>query len=198
MLPGGVRSRLHGQGRPGERLLVSGAMANLSIPVSELTSFDLPPVCLVTGGHQGVSFRPVKFSWYPRWIPALILVPFGGLLLAAIVALVMTKKAKGELPFSDAGWSRWRTAKLLAGLSILWLFVAIFAGLFFAVQESSAPALALFASALIVPIGANLGLRRRMIQVKKITDAELTIDVPSEAAAREVEARLHGGGVRAA
>ena len=79
---------------------------SLTLPINELNSFDLPPVCLIIGQRESVSFHKVKFAWYPRWVPALIFVPLGGLLLAAIVAAIMTKRAAGELPFSDQGWSR--------------------------------------------------------------------------------------------
>jgi hypothetical protein len=40
----------------------------ITIPSNELNSFGLPPVCVVTGSREGVVFKPVKFSWYPRWV----------------------------------------------------------------------------------------------------------------------------------
>src|SRR5512141_1345766 len=100
-------------------------MTPITIPIAEMNSIDLPPVCISTGAQEEVTFRKVKFAWYPRWVAALILVPYGGLLLAAIVAAVLTKRAKGELPFSNLGWSRWRQAKLFIGLSVVLLFVGL-------------------------------------------------------------------------
>ncbi|HYV48694.1 MAG TPA: hypothetical protein VFA20_27740 [Myxococcaceae bacterium] len=176
-------------------------MSALTLPVNEMSSFDLPPVCLITGERTGVSFRKVKFAWYPRWIPALIFVPFGGLLLAAIVAMILTKKAAGELPFTDAGWSKWRLAKIMVGLDVLWVIFAMFAGIgLLAAAEGSAGGTAAgvlaLASMVAVPVVIYfLFQRKKMITPTRITDTELTINVPNEEAAMAIRQHLTGGRV---
>ena len=82
-------------------------MANISIPQNEMTSFDLPKVCIVTGDTQNVQFRPVKFQWYPRWIGVFGIAP----LIMVILLAVLMRRAKGELPFSDAAWDAWKKGK---------------------------------------------------------------------------------------
>jgi len=175
-------------------------MSALTLPVNELSSFDLPPVCLITGERTGVSFRKVKFAWYPRWVAALIFVPFGGLLLAAIVAMILTKKASGELPFSDAGWSKWRLAKIMVGLDILWVIVALFGGI--AVLSNAEGGVLSFAGPLIffsmvgVPVAVYfLFQRKKMVTPTRITETELTINIPSEEAAMAIRQHLTGGRV---
>jgi hypothetical protein len=91
------------------------ALATVEIPVNEMSSFDLPKVCLVTGATENVVFKPVKFSWYPRWIAVFILV---GWPIALILALTLTKRVKGELPFTEEAYRRWKAQSLLA-ISVL-------------------------------------------------------------------------------
>jgi hypothetical protein len=174
-------------------------MPALTLPVNELSSFDLPPVCLITGARDNVSFRKVKFAWYPRWVAFLIFVPFGGLLLAAIVAMILTKKAAGELPFSDEGWSKWRMAKIMVAVDVLWVIGAMFAGIGFAASETETggviAALA-FSSMVAVPVAIYfLFQRKRMVTPTRITDTDLTIKIPSEEAAAAVRMHLTGGRV---
>jgi hypothetical protein len=171
-------------------------MSAITLPTNELSSFDLPPVCLITGERRDVTFRPVKFSWYPRWVALLIFVPFGGLLLAAIVAMILTKKAAGELPFSDEGWSRWRLAKLMTAVSVLWVIAALFAGSFFLAAESWTAATLGYGSMVVVPLAIYFTLqRKRTVTPARITNTEITLNIPSEEAAFAVREHLHSGRV---
>lgn len=169
-------------------------MPALTLPINELNSFDLPPVCLITGEKGDVTFRKVKFSWYPRWVPLLIFVPFGGLLLALIVALILTKKAAGELPFSARGWSRWQVAKAMTVLSVFWVIGAMFAGIGMAAAERFVETALAFGSMFAVPLVLYFTLQRsRMVTPGRITDTEITLKIPSEEAALAVRDHLHSG-----
>jgi hypothetical protein len=155
-------------------------------------------VCLITGTRDGVSFRKVKFAWYPRWVGALIFVPLGGILLAAIVAMILTKRASGELPFSDRGWSLWRTAKIMVAVDVLWILVAMFGGIGLATSEGDlAPLSAVaFLSMVVVPIAVYFAFQRnKMVTPTRITEAELTLKIPSAEAALAVRQHLGAGRV---
>ncbi len=131
-------------------------MHSVNVPASELTEFDLPRVCVVTGQTQGVEFHPVKFSWYPRWVVALILV---NLLVAAIVAQVLTKKVSGKLPFTPEAHAAWKKGKLLYGLSFVAFLVFIGAMIFAAANDALVVSLLCLAIAIASPVATYFRLR---------------------------------------
>jgi hypothetical protein len=83
----------------------------------------LPMVCMVCGEPATV-VKTKKMSWYPRWVPVLIL---ANILIFAIVAMILTKRARLQAPLCDSHKYHW-TIRLV----ILWvsLFVAGMIGLF--------------------------------------------------------------------
>lgn len=174
-------------------LVASPSMTPITIPIAEMNSIDLPPVCVGTGTRNEVTFRKVKFAWYPRWVWVLIFVPFGGLLLAAVVAAVLTKRAKGELPFSDAAWSRWRLGKILTALAVVVLLASLFGGIILLAQESSGSGALTLLLGLAVPLIAAVIFGRWGPQPVKITDQELTLNIPSAEAAIAIRDHLHAG-----
>lgn len=157
---------------------------------------ELPPVCLVTGEKDQVTFRKVKFSWFPRWVLLLAFVPAGSLLLAGIAALILNKHAEGELPFTDRGWRQWRVARMITPLSIFLALSALVMGLSYTSSDQSAAATLAWVTMIGAPLALYLGLQRnRMVAAARITDTEIALQVPSEAAARAILDRLHPGGM---
>jgi hypothetical protein len=156
---------------------------------------DLPPVCVITGAKDNVVTRKVTLSWFPRWVLLLALVPAGSVLLAGIVALFMTKKASGYLPFSDRGWFRWRVAKIVTPISIFWVLGAIFVGMSFDVATEALQAALAWGAMVAVPLALYWTLQRnRMVVPVRITDSEIALKIPSEEAARAVVDFLYPGG----
>ncbi|WP_404365792.1 B-box zinc finger protein [Corallococcus coralloides] len=121
-------------------------MHHVFLLIQEMNAFDLPPVCVITGERQGVVFKPVAFSWYPGWasrflflgvlvLPLVPLLPIASIVLpiALIVASVMTRQAKGTLPFTEEAWSRWRRTRVIrpiafaAGAGLLIMAAAVLA-----------------------------------------------------------------------
>ncbi|MBI5544073.1 MAG: hypothetical protein HY901_09310 [Deltaproteobacteria bacterium] len=166
-------------------------MPDISIPEKELNSFDLPRVCVISGEREGVVFKPVKFAWYPRWVPILVLV---NLLVAAIVALILTKRAKGELPFTEKAYRRWRLGTALFVVSAVFLVLALFVSLFqFASEHPGRGGLVLLL-AIGAPIGTWFGLvRNKNLVVQRIENGVLVLRTPSAAAAQAFEQHLQGG-----
>ncbi len=173
-------------------------MALLAIPVAELNSFDLPPVCVVSGEDTQVTFRPVKFVWSPRWIPVLIFFPYAGLLLALVVTLAMRKRAAGELPFSETGWERYRRGVWMSRAGLLTLLAGMGGMVALLANHQSGAGVAVGVGGLIATIvlhvtGTNLG-----ISVQRITLTHLELKIPSEAVALRFRERLQRDGVRQA
>ncbi len=168
-------------------------MTPITIPIAEMNSIDLPPVCVGTGTRNEVTFRKVKFAWYPRWVWALIFVPYGGLLLVAVVASILSKRAKGELPFSDAAWSRWRLAKILTTLAAVLLLASLIVGLILATNNPSGLGGITILLGILVLLVAAVIFRRWGPRPVKITNQEIILNIPSAEAAAALCDHLHAG-----
>ncbi|MBI3181766.1 MAG: hypothetical protein HYZ28_06450 [Myxococcales bacterium] len=168
-------------------------MAKIVIPDNELNSFDLPRVCVVTGATEGVVFKPVKFSWYPRWVVVLVLV---NVLLAAIVAMILTKRVKGELPFTEEAYAAWRKGRVLFGLSIGFALAALVGGIAALANELGPLGGVLMLAALAVPIAVGVVfLRGKGVACVEIAKGHTTLKIPSGEAAMQIERHLRAGGV---
>lgn len=166
-------------------------MAAVSIPIKELTPYDLPPVCVVTGAREGVTFKKVKFQWVPPM--ARFLVVFCGL-VGVVAMLVMQKRAEGELPFSEEGWARWRSGKMLVGGGLVGFLLALFSGLFaMSTRSGEAFGLVLMLLGFVVLVVALVMARGRGPACKKIEDDTIELELPSADAASAFEERLRGG-----
>lgn len=161
----------------------------VKIPLNEMTSFDLPKVCVLTGETQDVAFQKVKFQWYPRWVAVLACAP----LIAVIVMLVMMKRAQGELPFSPRGYGAYKTAKMMLALAILACIGLILGSLF--LLETSAPAAgALLLVGIAVPVAISIVfVRGKTVGVTRIDDTGITLRIPNAAAAQAISDHLMGG-----
>lgn len=166
-------------------------MATLSIPENEMTSFDLPKVCIVTGSSQNVSFRPVKFQWYPRWIAVFAMAP----LIMVIVMMILMRRAKGELPFSDEAWDAWKKGKILMALGSVGAIVLLAAGIAALANGVEAVGALLLIAAVVVPIVIGVKfLMGRGPTCTRIADGRIELKIKSDAAAEAIRRHLDGGG----
>lgn len=170
-------------------------MARLSIPVNEVNAFDLPPVCLLTGATTDVSFQPVKFSWYPRWIA--LFAPLA-LLPVAILAWILTRRVAGQMPFSTGAYARWRRGKLLFTLSLFGMIVILIGGSAVMVSATSDEALGAFFLAILGAIALPIvvwavTLRGRDVKVVEISKTHLTVEIPNAEVAQRVTRHLLSG-----
>ncbi len=163
-------------------------MPSITIPVKELTPYDLPAVCVVTGAREGVTFRKVSFAWVPP--VARMLVVFCGL-FGAIAMLAMQKKVQGELPFSDAGWERWRSGKILIGVGVAACVGLLLLGAYMlSGYGSDGIGMIIMASAIVVLVAAILMARGRGPACKRIGDDDIELDLPSADAVAAFAERL--------
>ncbi|MCY0998718.1 hypothetical protein OWM54_16385 [Myxococcus sp. MISCRS1] len=168
-------------------------MRQVVIPKNELSEFDLPRVCVITGQTEGITFQPVKFSWYPRWL--LIFVPFAALIVL-LVAMLLTKRAQGTLPFSEEGWAQWKRAKLVFGLSFLGT-IAVLCGAIFAfagnTQTGSYLMVGVLVAVLIPVVAYSAVVQGKVPQVVRIDNREVTLRLPSDEAASAILRHLQAG-----
>ena len=93
-------------------------MANVTIPVNEMNSFDLPKVCVITGSKDNITFQDKKFSWVPPWAR----------LFGALIQALVARRANGQLPFSPEGWEKHKGAGRWMALGIVGMFAIWFLG----------------------------------------------------------------------
>jgi hypothetical protein len=89
-------------------------MAKVRLSRYDAEEGRLPDLCMRCGA-EGTFARTKTFSWFPQWVYILIL---GGLLPFAIVALVLTKRMRVEVPLCpdhQRHWM-WRNLLVIAGL----------------------------------------------------------------------------------
>lgn len=165
-------------------------MAIISIPENEMTSFDLPKTCIITGRSENVSFRPVQFQWYPRWIAALGIAP----LIMIIVMMLMMRRAKGELPFSEEAWNAWKKGKMLMAVAVLGSMALIAAAIAAFANNLAPVGLVLILMAIAEPITMSiLFLKGRGPVCQKIADGRVELRVPSDEAAEIFKRHIDGG-----
>jgi len=70
---------------------------------------DLPDLCLKCGAPAALR-KNKTFSWYPPWVAVLLL---AGLIPFAIVALVLTKRSRVEVPLCEQHTGHWWKRQLL-------------------------------------------------------------------------------------
>ena len=78
---------------------------------------DLPEICMKCGAPSSVH-KNKTFSWYPPWVGVLLL---AGLIPYLIVAAIVTKRCRVEVPLCDQHKSHWLMRQLLVLLSLLGL-----------------------------------------------------------------------------
>lgn len=173
-------------------------MAKVTVPIQELNSFDLPPVCVVTGSDVDVTFHKQRFTWTPPWVYLLILVPAGGLVLAAIVSLLVRRRVEGELPYSELGRSRFQLARVARPVSVLLLIVGCVGSSMLLVADSDGPLGNLgppaFLLSVLLPIATYIGTRKWVVMATRISKTHVDLRVGSDHAAQAITAHLKAGG----
>jgi hypothetical protein len=166
-------------------------MRQIILPADELNEFDLPRVCVVTGQTENVVFKPVNFSWYPRWVAVFILL---NLLIAAIIAFALTKRVKGHLPFTEEAFRAWRNGLTFFALSFLGALGLFIGGMFLVGSDYPALGVAAFVLTLAVPITVNLRfVRHKGPVVERIAEGRITLKLPSDSAVNMIQQHLVSG-----
>lgn len=169
-------------------------MANVQLPIAEMTAFDLPKVCVVTGQSQDITFRPVKFQWFPKWIAVFAFAP----LIYLIMMAVMMRRAKGELPFSEAGWATYRKSKSMTLMSALGMVVLLIAGLALVGNRAPELGLVLIVGAVIQLVVVSVVMAGKVPACQRIEGDQITLKLPNAAAAEQISAHLSGRTTRRA
>jgi hypothetical protein len=166
-------------------------MPSIRLRYSEVSRKNtLPNVCMRCGGEAARDVSK-NFSWYPFWVPFLIL---GGLIPFIVVAILLTKRMKVPVPLCQAHASHWsrRNWIIYGGLACV---VLLCGGLFVAAALLSefnranpqrdntlggllcvAPAVVFLAWAIIATIAQNSAIRPTEITDRSITLTNVSND----------------------
>lgn len=171
-------------------------MAKVRIPKNELTEFDLPRVCVVTGATERVDFFPVSFQFIPRW--SVIFYLFCGPIGYFVAMMLLRKTAAGKLPFTTEAHARMKQTRVIVALAIVGLLVVGIGGgvaLGSTMSGDSGPLAILVTIVVAVLAIIPLAIYSRKLgpACVEIDDVDVTLDLPSEEAARQIESRLRVG-----
>lgn len=135
-------------------------------------SAQLPNICVKT--NRPAERRVKKtLSWHP---PALILLILVGVLVYVIVALVMTKKAKIEIPVTNQ-WMAIRRKRILNSVGVLLLGIVLFVAAVFAIASElpDGVIVTLFISSIGLGIAGLIAwvMAARILWPSRITDTHV-------------------------
>jgi hypothetical protein len=138
----------------------------------------LPMVCMRCGEPATVT-RSRNMSWCPPWVGVLFL---AGLVPYVIVAMILTKRARVQVPLCDSHKGHWLYRLLIVlGSFFLLLFVGIVGAVLFAVaprqfQDSAGPFMCLGGAFLfIIWVVVLIVAQNTAIRPREITDDEIML-----------------------
>lgn len=168
--------------------------ARVRIPKNELTEFDLPRVCAITGATENVSFFDVSFQFVPR--SAVLFYLLCGPLGYIIAMSVMRKTASGKLPFVEQAYRHWRRMAIILPLGLVAVIALAVLVVVLGAQSMSSDTMPIVLGVFgIVLVGGIVGfavtIRKLGPACIEIDETHITLELPSADAARAFEERLY-------
>lgn len=167
-----------------------------SIPHEAANSFDLPPVCILSGRTDDVFWRKQTFTYSPSWVWILALAGlfcFAPLLIVIIpVAAVLQTMARAELPYSRSALAELRRRQWGSALASLILITGGVTIAALGILDPDLSALTIAASAILSLVLVYVLSGNRSPRVKSIDNVGITLALPSDAAVIEINRRLGG------
>src|SRR5258706_10837648 len=114
-----------------------------------------------------------------------------------IMMLILMRRVKGELPFTEEAYAAWKRGQALLAVAIVGC-IALFVGSLGVIgNDLVGPGFALMAAAVALPIVVGIKFARgRGVTCQKIADGRIELKVPSEEAAMEITSHLTSGARR--
>ncbi len=142
---------------------------------------DLPELCMKCGAPATLR-KDKTFSWYPPWVGVLLL---AGLIPFLIVALILTKRSRVEVPLCDRHKGHWMIRQLVVIGSLLFLLAGGFLAFLATVNNKGNDSLsaAVCIGWVVLMIGwvvLAVMVQSTSIRPKEITDTSITLTSVSE------------------
>jgi hypothetical protein len=106
------------------------------------------------------------------------------------------KKVKGKLPFTEAGHAAWKKGQLMTALTGVGALLVFFCAI--AAFINDVPVLGILGLLVMVAMPTAsyfLWAKGRRLGCTRIADGQITLSIPSEAAALAIKTHLHAGAV---
>ena len=150
-------------------------MAELRLKGSQTRADRLPEVCMACG-QPSATHKNKNFAWYPKWTLLLI---FVHVLVFAIVASLLTKRMRVDVPLCDkhSGYF-WKRLVLILLSCLLLALIGLGGGILVADQfgNDAAGIVCLGASVLfLLWLVMVVVIQQTMIRAKEITDRSITL-----------------------
>ncbi|MGZ3421765.1 MAG: hypothetical protein ACXVEE_28070 [Polyangiales bacterium] len=149
----------------------------------------LPDCCMKCGSTAIAVRRNQLFAWTPQWVYLFFLVSG---LIAIVLALVLQKKGRLQVPLCANCAQRWSQGMLFFWLAIAWLVLGMVLGGVVIANDLPELGIPLFASAFIGLIVVAVMNRARFLRAKKIDDRIITLTLVHPMAAQAIVAASQG------
>lgn len=131
----------------------------------------LPSVCVKCGQH-GSERRNQQFVWTPPWVFIIFVI---SPVIAAIVALVVQKKGRLQLPLCPTCNARWKQGTLIIVGGVLFFLFAMIGGIIIAANELPEVGVPLVIASLVAPVVAIMIANKRSLRAAKIDERMILI-----------------------
>jgi hypothetical protein len=164
-------------------------MSKITFPIAAGNSFDLPPVCVLTGQTDDVVWKKRRWTYYHP-LSLLLFLILG--ILGLVIIIILAKHTVIELPYDRQAHSRLVWRRMVCGLlALLLCFGGIAAGtaLMFEMQDGVG-LITVLAGPVLALVLYYAGVRRGSPRVARITDTDITLHLPSPEAVSAIRSRL--------
>ncbi len=144
---------------------------------------SLPAVCVKCGAAPAHQRKNQQFVWTPPWV---FIIFFVSPIIGAIVAMIVQKKGRLQLPLCDLCLGRWKQGTLMVVGGVLYLFAALFGGIIIAANDLPELGVPILVSSIVVLVVALVVANKRFLRAAKVDERMITIRALHPEAARAI------------
>lgn len=132
----------------------------------------LPAVCVKCGGGPANQRRNHQFVWTPPWV---FIIFFVSPIIGAVVAMVVQKKGRLQLPLCDLDLARWKQGTLMIVGGILLLLFGLIGGIAIAANDVPELGIPLVIVSFVGFIVALVVANKRFLRAAKVDERMITV-----------------------
>lgn len=132
----------------------------------------LPAVCVKCGGGPANQRKNQQFVWTPPWV---FIIFFVSPIIGAIVAMVVQKKGRLQLPLCDNCLARWKQGTLMIVGGVLFLLAALIGGIAIAANDLPEVGVPLIILSFVVFIVSLVVASKRFLRASKVDERMITV-----------------------